>query len=109
MGIKAKWTTTCDGCGLVRELELELNEHNWDGTLEREEYVNANGSVSVHTYCDDSMWGPGASNGWLQVAHDEVTGKHYLFFHDEECYKNWLRKQGREAEVKEFEEAVWMA
>ena len=100
MGIKAKWTTTCDGCGKVRKLELELSEANADGTLSREDGMWTS---------DDSMWGPGVPDYWVQVPYDKKTKKEYLLFHDRDCYKGWLLKQGRTREVKRLEKAVSIA
>jgi len=88
MGLKAKWTIICDDCGISSEKERRPEDGRYDGL---------------------DMWSGGIPDEWLQIPEDEATGRLYLFFHDDDCYKNWLRSQGRMAELEEFENAVWMA
>lgn len=87
MSATVRWTTTCTGCGKVEEKELKLTEDNWQ----------------------DYDWGPGCPEDWLQVSHDEKTDTHFLFFHSDDCYKTWLRGQGRLEEIKAFDETIWLA
>ncbi len=89
MGLRVEWTITCDGCQLIKKKERSPGD-------------------GVHTYYLDE-WGPGIPDGWIQIPFDEVTGKHYIFFHDDECYKNWLRSQNRMVELEQFEKAIWIA
>ena len=91
MSIIAKWTTTCTGCGKVVEKELQLTEE------------------SCYGFGWTDIWGPGWPKGWMQIPYDEVTDTHYLFFHNHNCYKNWLRKQDRLEEIREFDEGIWVA
>ena len=88
MGIQAKWTTTCDGCGLVSIIEHVPGDN-------------------ISGYLD--IFSPGFPDEWLQVSEDEVTRRQYLFFHSRYCYKNWLQSQGRYQEATEFDEGVWIA
>lgn len=101
MGMQAKWTYICDNCGTTWIREATLNESNADGTWEHEK---SDGYESWSS--DDSAWGPGIPEGWLQVSYDEITKQHYLFFHNRECYKDWLRKKNRIDEITKFENAV---
>ena len=85
MGLKAKWTCTCDFCGKVNEVEL---------TPEQEQ-----GS----SYYD--IWGPGWPEGWLQCHEDDK----FIFHCSSQCVKDDLRKQGKLEELKRFENTVWVA
>ena len=108
MGMQARWVCTCDGCGLEHVREEVLDEHNWDGTWEYLKQDWGNTTCTSWSY-DNTAWGPGVPNGWLQISYDEETDQHYLFFHSAECYIQWLRKQGRFCEISDFENAVWLA
>lgn len=90
MGIVAEWVTECDGCGERVEKRMELGV----GTV-------GGGWLDI--------WGPGWPEGWLQVTHDGVTGRHYLFFCGAGCYCKWLERQGRHEEVERMRSAVWVA
>lgn len=104
MGMQVRWVCTCDGCGLERIREEVLDGHNWDGTWE---YHKSDWCESWSF--DNTAWGPGVPDGWLQVAFDEKLNQHYLFFHNGRCYIQWLEKQGRYEEAQEFKDAVWVA
>lgn len=91
MGIIAKWITTCEGCGKVVEKAIELTKET---------------SNSSYGY---DIWGPGFPEGWIQRPYDEVTDRHYLFFHSKECHYSWLEQQGRYKEAEEARKAVWVA
>lgn len=92
MPMMAGWTTICDGCGKFNYTEIRL-------TIDTVQVTQG--------YLD--IWGPGFPPGWIQVAHDKITGRYYLFFHDRACYEDWLRKQGREEEADAFKKAIWIA
>lgn len=92
MPMIATWTVRCDNCDRFRHTELKLNEITVQQT---------------QGYLD--IWGPGFGDGWIQVAHDKITDRYYLFFHDRACYEDWLRKQGREEEADAFKKAIWIA
>ena len=89
MGLKAIWTIVCDECGLSLSTERRPEDGEW-----------IEGGVTT-TYIDE--WGPGIPDGWIQIPEDTITGRAYIFFHEDECYKNWLRRQGRVEELEEFE------
>lgn len=90
MGMMAGWTVRCDNCGKFNYTEIRLTV-----------------DTAIQGWLD--IWGPGFPNGWIQVAHDKVTDRHYLFFHDRACYEDWLRKQGRVEEADAFKKAIWIA
>ena len=99
MGLKAVWTIVCEQCGVTAiterkpEDELILN------------YLQKN--AAVNSYFD--VWGPGIPDGWLQISHDTTTKKNYLFFDKSDCYKEWLRLQGRLKDLENFKNAVYVA
>lgn len=92
MGMMAAWTTRCDNCNAFIYTEIRLTV---DTVQQTQGYLD--------------IWGPGFPPGWIQVAHDKATDRHYLFFHDRDCYEDWLRKQGRVEEADAFKNAIWIA
>jgi hypothetical protein len=109
MSITAYFKTVCDGCGKTGRRKVELNPRTGQGIMEESsEDWNDGFTARAMSYASD-LWSWGCPEGWIQVAFDEPTAQHYLFFHDGECYKAWLRTQDRLDEVKRFENAVWIA
>lgn len=88
----ATWTVRCDNCDRFRHTELKLNEIT---------------AQETQGYTD--IWGPGFGDGWIQIPFDKITGRHYLFFHNRDCYEAWLRGQGRHAEADAFTKAIRIA
>lgn len=104
MSLEAHLKATCDGCGEVVERHVQLNDKTAKGIMEE----RTGDGYSSASYASD-IWSWIIPEGWLQVPEDKVTGQKYLFFHDDACYKDWLRKQGRLEEIEAFEKAVWVA
>lgn len=100
MPLEAYLKAICDGCDKVVERLVQLDDKTARGIMEED--------GGVTTYASD-LWSWAVPYGWLQVPEDKVTRRKYLFFHDDDCYKEWLRKQGRVEEVEVFEKAVWVA
>ena len=56
--------------------------------------------------------------GFTELAEENTRGSsgarwireygNNMFFHSEDCYKAWLRKQGRLSDLKKFEESIWV-
>jgi len=103
MSLEAHFKAICDGCGKVVERHVPFNDQTLQGIMEEERGEG----YSFTSYAPD-MWTWALPDGWLEVPRDKVTGQH-LFFHDHNCYKDWLRRQGRLEEVEAFEKAVWVA
>lgn len=95
MGLSATWTIKCDECGKIESVTLVP------------ETKDSKGDPIRHHYFD--IWGPGIPYGWIQVPHDKVTDRFYLFFCSRECDDTWLRKQGRNEEADELAKAIWVA
>lgn len=100
MGMQAWLEAKCDGCGVEHKAHVVLDRKTADGDMGKTE-------DGVHHWADD-IWSWVYPEGWLQVAYDEITHGEYLFFHDNTCYVNWLLGQGRQKEVEEFQNAVWI-
>jgi len=72
-------------------------------------------SVTYKTECDNcgEIEEEGHSDprnaGWIRRRHDETTGQSNLFYCCDKCVVEWLRKQGRDKEAGDFENAVWIA
>lgn len=106
MGIRVTWETTCDGCGLMVEKTLVLDDKTAHGCEEHED--------GVTTYFND-IWSPGWPDDWIEtiIEKDEdyrpEPDRAQYFFHSEECLKDWLRKHGQEKKAEEFDKAIWVA
>ena len=55
--------------------------------------------VSVDGDGDD--WSFETPEGWIEYMA--------LYFHDEQCFREWLQKNGKIKELEEFDNSVWMA
>ena len=91
MGLRVQWKISCDHCGMAVEIE-----HRPENDVDK-----------LSSYFD--AWGPGIPDGWIQIPMDDITNKHYLFFHSEHCYKEWLRLQDRLKEIENLEKGYWIA
>lgn len=100
MSLEACLKATCDGCDKIVERHVRLDDKTAQGIMEEDS--------GVTTYASD-MWSWAIPYGWLQIPEDKMTGQKYLFFHDDDCHKEWLRKQGRIEEIEAFENAMWIA
>jgi len=96
MGLTGKWTMVCD-CGCDAKVEVERHP---------EDESSDDGGIGT-SFSDE--WGPGIPDGWIQLAHDPITGRRYLFFSNVKCLEKWLRSQGRLKEAKKLKNAIWMA
>ena len=99
MSLHAHLTATCDGCGIQVERDVPLNKKTAEGLMSEDD--------GVHSWASD-MWSWIIPDGWLQLPFDKKTKQEYLFFHSDDCYIEWLTKQGRIREIKRFKSAVWM-
>ena len=84
--IKATWETTCKGCEKVVTKIIELTPE----------------TSRLHYF---DIWGPGWPENWMQTVEEELN----VFFCSSDCFKAWLRKQGRLKEIEEFDKSVWTA
>ena len=100
MSLSAHLLAWCDGCGLTVERDVYLNKKTADGIMSEDD--------GVTSWATD-LWSWAVPDEWLQIEHDEMTGRDYLFFHDDECYVKWLQNQGRTKEIDEFRNGVWIA
>ena len=89
MGINILYTISCDGCHFEQEIKV-----NWSIQ-----------SIDSHQGAMD-IWSPGIQAGWLQISRKDNTP---LLFHGSSCYKKWLADNGRQSELEDFDEAVWIA
>jgi len=105
MSLSARCKAVCDGCGKEVINDVVLNDDTAQGIMSKDDGEKG---YCGRSYARD-IWSWCIPEGWLQIPKDKVTKQTYLFFCNRECYKEWLRKQGRLTEIEKFNKAKWVA
>ena len=82
------WVLDCHGCNVRHVAERRLSLETW-----------------AESWFD--IWGPGVPDGWLQQSPKDGETE-WQFWHSSECYRDWLRRQGRYEDLRRFDETPWM-